>query len=262
MGVGETAAAGPAPSFYGGRRRVVPDRNCFAAIVFMARTSTPWRLLPAQELGCGSPTTCWRRLTERPMPGCSTPSPRGAGSAGRARPAGLDAGQRGHHERARQTRGTTGANPVDRGKPGASSTCLRRRRAGHWPRSPPPAWATPPCSRRSSTTSRRSARLRGGGAPGLARSTPTRGTTARPTAPICGGVGSPRESPDVDRVVDPAGTPPLAVERSLSWLSCWRRLQVRWGSRVGAVRVRAGGLCGRLFNHLESAEVPRRRRTS
>jgi transposase len=32
--------------------------------VYMARTSTPWRLLPAGELGCGSPATCWRRLTE------------------------------------------------------------------------------------------------------------------------------------------------------------------------------------------------------
>jgi transposase len=30
----------------------------------LARTSTPWRLLPARELGCGSPATCWRRLTE------------------------------------------------------------------------------------------------------------------------------------------------------------------------------------------------------
>jgi transposase len=30
----------------------------------MARTCTPWRLLPAGELGCGSPATCWRRLTE------------------------------------------------------------------------------------------------------------------------------------------------------------------------------------------------------
>ena len=49
---------------YGGRQRVIPDRNCFAAIVYMARTSTPWRLLPARELGCGSPATCWRRLTE------------------------------------------------------------------------------------------------------------------------------------------------------------------------------------------------------
>ena len=49
---------------YGGRHRTIPDRNCFAAIVFMARTSTPWRLLPTRELGCGSPATCWRRLTE------------------------------------------------------------------------------------------------------------------------------------------------------------------------------------------------------
>ena len=48
----------------GGRHRTISDRNCFAAIVFMARTSTPWRLLPARELGCGSPSTCWRRLTE------------------------------------------------------------------------------------------------------------------------------------------------------------------------------------------------------
>jgi transposase len=56
----------PAPSRppYGGRHRAIPDRNCFAAIVFMARTSTPWRLLPARELGCGSPATAWRRLAE------------------------------------------------------------------------------------------------------------------------------------------------------------------------------------------------------
>jgi transposase len=35
-----------------------------AALIFMARTSTPWVLLPAKELGCGSATTCWRRLDE------------------------------------------------------------------------------------------------------------------------------------------------------------------------------------------------------
>src|SRR4029453_13565885 len=46
------------------RHRTIPDRACLAAIVYMARTSTPWRLLPARELGCGSPATCWRRLTE------------------------------------------------------------------------------------------------------------------------------------------------------------------------------------------------------
>jgi transposase len=49
---------------YGGRHRTIPERNCFAAIVYMARTSTPWRLLPAKELGCGSPATAWRRLAE------------------------------------------------------------------------------------------------------------------------------------------------------------------------------------------------------
>jgi transposase len=49
---------------YGGRQRTISDRACLAAIVYMARTSTPWRLLPAQELGCGSPATSWRRLTE------------------------------------------------------------------------------------------------------------------------------------------------------------------------------------------------------
>jgi transposase len=52
----------PAPRH--GRRRVVPDRNCFAALVFMCRTSTPGALLPAGELGCGSATTAWRRLEE------------------------------------------------------------------------------------------------------------------------------------------------------------------------------------------------------
>jgi hypothetical protein len=29
----------------------------------MGRTFTPWRL-PACGLGCGSPSTCWRRLTD------------------------------------------------------------------------------------------------------------------------------------------------------------------------------------------------------
>jgi transposase len=48
----------------GGVPRRVPGRNCFAGLGFMARTSTPWRLLPAKELGCGLATTCWRRLDE------------------------------------------------------------------------------------------------------------------------------------------------------------------------------------------------------
>ena len=54
----------PPPRPCGGVPRRVPDRNCVAALIFMARTSTPWALLPAKELGCGSATTCWRRLDE------------------------------------------------------------------------------------------------------------------------------------------------------------------------------------------------------
>jgi transposase len=48
----------------GGAPRTVPDRACMAAILFMARTSTPWALLPVRELGCGSVTTCWNRFAE------------------------------------------------------------------------------------------------------------------------------------------------------------------------------------------------------
>ena len=54
----------PPRPWYGGRTRTVLDRNCFAAIVYMARTSTSWRLLPVGELGCGSEATVRRRLVE------------------------------------------------------------------------------------------------------------------------------------------------------------------------------------------------------
>ena len=106
---------------YGGRHRTISDRACLAAIVYMARTSTPWRLLPARELGCGSPATCWRRLTEWANAGVfDAAPPAGLGPPRRAGPAGLVAGERGHHERAGQAWGDhVGANPVDRGKPGS-----------------------------------------------------------------------------------------------------------------------------------------------
>jgi transposase len=55
----------PPPSHArGGAPRTVPDRACMAAIIFMARTSTSWALLPVGEFGCGSVTTCWRRFAE------------------------------------------------------------------------------------------------------------------------------------------------------------------------------------------------------
>jgi transposase len=110
----------PPPSHTrGGAPRTVPDRACMAAIIFMARTSTPWALLPVGEFGCGSVTTCWRRFAEwRPL-GCSsgcrsccwTSSGRparwtGRGSAWTPSACALFGGDH------------TGANPVDRAKPG------------------------------------------------------------------------------------------------------------------------------------------------
>ncbi len=50
------------PKPRGGRPRV-SDRAALGGIVFVLRTGCPWRLLP-KELGCGSGTTCWRRLHE------------------------------------------------------------------------------------------------------------------------------------------------------------------------------------------------------
>ena len=51
--------SGPKP----GRPRV-PDRTAFAGIVYVLRSSIPWRMLPRKEFGC-SGVTCWRRLRDR-----------------------------------------------------------------------------------------------------------------------------------------------------------------------------------------------------
>ena len=50
------------PKPNGGRSRV-PDRAALGGIVLVLRTGCPWRLLP-KEPGCGSGTTCWRRLRD------------------------------------------------------------------------------------------------------------------------------------------------------------------------------------------------------
>ncbi|SRR6266536_1462021 len=51
------------PPRYGGQPRV-DDRACLAGIVDQLRTGVPWRLLPVDQLGCGSSVTCWRRLRD------------------------------------------------------------------------------------------------------------------------------------------------------------------------------------------------------
>jgi hypothetical protein len=80
----------------------------------LAATARPRAWLRVTGDVLAPPGRVGRRRRVRPAP------PRGARPARRARPAGLVAGERGHHERARQAWGDhVGANPVDRGKPGS-----------------------------------------------------------------------------------------------------------------------------------------------
>jgi transposase len=46
----------------GGRRRV-SERAALTGILFVLRGGLPWQMLP-REMGCGSGSTCWRRLVE------------------------------------------------------------------------------------------------------------------------------------------------------------------------------------------------------
>jgi transposase len=89
----------------------------------MARTSTPWSLLPAKELGCGSATTCWRRLDQWARANVFDQLQAvlldELGAAGRI---GLDRVSVDSFSLRRSKGDLTGANPVDRGKQGASCT--------------------------------------------------------------------------------------------------------------------------------------------
>jgi transposase len=184
---------------YGGRHRAIPDRACFAAIV-------PWPAPPPRggcclhnslaaarqrPAGAGSPSG--------PPLACSTTSPPGLGPARRARPGGLVAGERGHHERAGQAWGDhVGANPVDRGNPG-SKLHLVCDGSGL------PLTAAVTAANVNDTTMLEAVMddvppvwtRRGGGALGPPSSTPTRAMTAAPTGAICGGVGSGHGLPGV-----------------------------------------------------------------
>lgn len=44
-------------------RAPIPDRAVLTGILFVLRSGVPWNMLP-REMGCGSGTTCWRRLVK------------------------------------------------------------------------------------------------------------------------------------------------------------------------------------------------------
>lgn len=41
----------------------VDDRAALTGIVFVLKSGIPWEMLP-KEMGCGSGSTCWRRLRD------------------------------------------------------------------------------------------------------------------------------------------------------------------------------------------------------
>lgn len=53
----------PEPEKTKGGRLRVPDRAALTGIIFVLKSGIPWEMLP-QEMGCGSGSTCWRRLRD------------------------------------------------------------------------------------------------------------------------------------------------------------------------------------------------------
>src|SRR5829696_6166291 len=222
----------PPPSHArGGAPRTVSDRACMAAIIFMARTSTPWALLPVDEFGCGSVTSCWRRFAEWAAAGVferlQEELLNELGTAGQ-----LDWSRVSVDSVSlRAVRG----GPVWRkpGRPGQARIQAAPGRCGWWPaavaagdwgqhqRQPGvrgatgrPSQAADPC-RRPALPPRQGARRQG------LRSSPL------PPLPDPAGDQGPHRPP-WDRVLQRLGRHRWKAERSIAWLAGCRRLRIRY----------------------------------
>ena len=109
----------PPPRPRGGVPRRVPDHNCLAALIFMARTSTPWSLLPAKELGCGSPPPAGAGWTSEPRRCVRSAQALLLDELGAAGRIDLERVSVDSFSLRAVKRDQTGANPVDRGKRGS-----------------------------------------------------------------------------------------------------------------------------------------------
>jgi hypothetical protein len=141
------------------RPRHVPDRNCVAALLFMARTSTPGTCCPPRSWAAAARPPAGAAWTSGPAQGCSSSSRRCCWTNW-ARPAASTwSGSWSTPPASARSKGAlTGANPVDRGKQGTKLHLA-------------------------------------GDAAGRAPSTPTRATTTHAAARSCDAVGSPPASP-------------------------------------------------------------------
>jgi transposase len=178
------------PKPKGGRPRV-PDRAALAGIIFVLRTCCPWRLLP-KELGCGSGTTCWRRLHDWQEAGVweqlHTKLLNWLGDE-----AGIDwsrASVDSLSVRAKRGASRPARTPSTVANPAPSTTWSWTGTASRWQSgSPQPTPTTPPSCFRSSTLSRQS--LAPGGALAVLGNappscTPRRRMTHRSSAALCG----------------------------------------------------------------------------
>jgi transposase len=207
-----------------------PEPQLCGPLIFMARTSTPWALLPAMELGCGSASTCWRRLDEWARAACSSSSRRCCWTNSVRPAASTWSGSVSTPSACGRSKGDlTGANPVDRGKQG-SKLHLAGERSG-----------LPLAVILSATNANDSVILEavlddippirmptGGAGGGPGRCMATRRTAIGAVGPTCAGGVSAHGSPDVGSSPRPGlAATAWTIERTGAWLGGFRRLRIR-----------------------------------